>query len=55
MEQLDILRKEIDNIDDTILNLLNKRAKLVIEIGNIKKARNAPLYVPSRKGQYTKD
>lgn len=49
MDKLDILRKEIDEIDDTILDLLNKRAKLVIEIGNIKKAKNAPLYVPSRE------
>ncbi|MCA1927220.1 MAG: prephenate dehydratase [Calditerrivibrio sp.] len=49
MESLDNLRKKIDEIDDTILDLLNKRAKFVIEIGHIKKAQNASLYVPSRE------
>lgn len=49
MESLDNLRKKIDEIDDTILELLNKRAKLVIEIGHIKKAQNSSLYVPSRE------
>jgi len=49
MEKLDELRQEIDEIDDKILELLNQRAKLVIEIGHIKKSQNAPLYVPSRE------
>ncbi|MCX8085063.1 MAG: prephenate dehydratase [Calditerrivibrio sp.] len=49
MDRLSELRSKIDEIDNTILQLLNERAKLVIEIGHIKKAQNAPLYVPSRE------
>ncbi|MGA1862097.1 prephenate dehydratase [Deferribacter thermophilus] len=49
MDRLNDLRKEIDKIDEQILKLLNERAKLVIEIGKIKKEQNKPLYVPSRE------
>ncbi|HEY6084181.1 MAG TPA: chorismate mutase, partial [Nitrospira sp.] len=34
-------RKEIDRIDDEILRLLNIRSKSVIEIGKLKKKRDA--------------
>ena len=34
-------RKEIDRIDDEIIRLLNERSKSVIEIGKIKKEKNA--------------
>ena len=33
---LPILRDEIDSIDDQILELLNKRAGFVLEVGRIK-------------------
>lgn len=36
-ERLKILRKEIDNIDEKILELLEKRMKIVQEVGNLKK------------------
>jgi chorismate mutase/prephenate dehydratase len=49
MKSIDELRQEIDQIDDNILELLNKRAKCVIEIGKIKQSQNKPLYVPSRE------
>lgn len=49
MDRLNELRQQIDEIDNTILDLLNRRARLVIEIGHIKKSQNAPLYVPSRE------
>ena len=44
-------RKEIDRIDDEILRLLNERSKSVIEIGKIKKQRdaNANLHTPARE------
>ncbi len=48
-EELKKLRDEIDNIDLTILNLLNKRALLAKEVGEIKKKNNLPIYVPSRE------
>ncbi|MEP7150184.1 MAG: chorismate mutase, partial [Nitrospira sp.] len=42
-------RQEIDRIDDQILRLLNERSKSVIEIGKLKKLRDAeaPLHTPA--------
>jgi chorismate mutase / prephenate dehydratase len=44
-------RKEIDRIDDEILRLLNERSKSVIEIGKLKKERDAGanLHTPGRE------
>lgn len=44
-------RKEIDRIDDEILRLLNERSKSVIEIGKLKKQRDADanLHTPARE------
>jgi chorismate mutase/prephenate dehydratase len=44
-------RKEIDRIDDEILRLLNERSKNVIEIGRLKKAKDADanLHTPGRE------
>jgi len=44
-------RKEIDRIDDEILRLLNERSKSVIEIGKLKKQRDAEanLHTPARE------
>ncbi len=48
-EKLSKLRKKIDEIDETIVKLLNERAKLAKEVGHIKKQYNLPIYVPSRE------
>jgi chorismate mutase / prephenate dehydratase len=44
-------RKEIDRIDDEILRLLNERSKSVVEIGKLKKERDAEanLHTPGRE------
>ncbi|HEU4685158.1 MAG TPA: prephenate dehydratase [Nitrospira sp.] len=44
-------RKEIDRIDDEILHLLNERSKSVIEIGKLKKQKDAEanLHTPARE------
>jgi chorismate mutase/prephenate dehydratase len=44
-------RKEIDRIDDEILRLLNERSKSVIEIGKLKKQKDAEanLHTPARE------
>lgn len=42
-------RHQIDAIDDEILDLLNKRAKVVIEVGKAKAGSNKEFYVPSRE------
>ncbi len=43
------LRREIDTVDDRILELLNKRAALVIDVGKLKSARKDEFHVPSRE------
>ncbi|PLY02880.1 MAG: prephenate dehydratase [Desulfuromonas sp.] len=46
---LDRLRRKIDEIDSTILGLLNERADVVIEVGKIKEGASGDFYVPSRE------
>lgn len=43
------LRREIDQIDDRIVELLNQRAVLAVQIGRIKQASGENLYVPARE------
>jgi chorismate mutase/prephenate dehydratase len=49
--ELSDYRKEIDRIDDEILRLLNERSKSVIEIGKLKKQKDADanLHTPARE------
>lgn len=49
MSELKRLRGEIDKIDEEILNLLNKRAKIVLEIARIKRRENSSFYSPERE------
>lgn len=46
---LDDLRKQIDNLDEQIVELLNQRAEIVVQIGKIKNAQGAPIYAPDRE------
>src|SRR2546430_12361 len=43
------LRQQIDALDAKIVDLLNDRAKIVVEIGRIKQAANFPIYAPDRE------
>ncbi len=43
------LRTRIDEIDDKILDLLNRRAEIVIEVGKAKAGKNQEFYVPGRE------
>lgn len=45
------LRVEIDKIDEEILNLLNGRANIVMEIGEVKSTEGMEFYVPERERQ----
>lgn len=49
MKELEKLRKEIDRIDMEILNLLNQRAKIAVDIGKIKKEEKLSAHVPQRE------
>ena len=44
-------RKKIDELDQTLLELLNKRANYSLEIGKIKKAAGMAVYDPKREEQ----
>ncbi len=47
--ELDELRKNIDQIDEDIVKLLNKRAKLAKIVGDIKKSQGLEIHVPERE------
>ncbi len=48
-DEIGVFRAEIDRIDDVILGLLNKRARLAIEIGKAKASRNLAFYSSQRE------
>ncbi|HZR45201.1 MAG TPA: prephenate dehydratase [Candidatus Manganitrophaceae bacterium] len=48
-DPLSPLRQKIDDIDERLLALLNDRARIVQEIGKIKKEQKADFYAPSRE------
>jgi chorismate mutase len=48
---IDDIRKRIDLLDDVLLRIFNERARLALEIGQIKKVLNLPVYDPSREKQ----
>jgi chorismate mutase/prephenate dehydratase len=43
------LREQIDRLDDQILDLINQRAEIVIEVGKAKQDSQGEYYVPSRE------
>lgn len=46
---LEELRKSIDAVDNSVLDLLNERARLVMEVGALKRGENRDFHVPSRE------
>lgn len=48
-EQLEALRKRIDELDRQIVELLNQRAEVVVRVGKLKNAGGAPIYAPDRE------
>lgn len=46
---IDDWRIEIDEIDERLLELLNRRAHCAIEIGRIKREIGLPVYMPDRE------
>ena len=49
MADLDELRKKIDAIDSSMLDLLNERMKVVREVGNLKRETSTEIYRPERE------
>jgi chorismate mutase / prephenate dehydratase len=48
---LDDWRSRIDDLDDHILNLLTQRAEVALKIGELKRQRALPYFVPEREAQ----
>lgn len=45
------LRAKIDDVDDRILQLLNERSEVVLEVGRLKSGKNMEFHVPGRERQ----
>lgn len=50
-EQLSELRHKIDQLDQQLVDMLNARAKLVVEVGAFKRGSGTPIYAPHREAQ----
>jgi chorismate mutase/prephenate dehydratase len=48
---LEDLRKRIDELDCQLVQLLNERARVVVEIGKLKNKTDKPVYAPDREKQ----
>ena len=48
---LEELRKKIDELDCQLVQLLNERARVVVEIGKLKNKADKPVYAPDREKQ----
>lgn len=47
--ELDELRRAIDSVDARLLELIEERVRLVLEVGAYKKRRNMAVYDPERE------
>ncbi len=48
-DDLSQLRRRIDELDHKLVELLNERAKVVVEVGKAKQADGTPIYAPDRE------
>lgn len=48
---LPALRQQIDALDGRLVEILNQRAELVVEVGRYKRANNVPIYAPHREAE----
>ncbi len=48
-EQLDALRERIDTLDQQLVALLSERAKVVVDVGELKRDTDIPIYAPHRE------
>lgn len=48
-ERLNELRQKIDDVDRRLIQLLNERADLVVEVGEFKRGSGTPIYAPHRE------
>lgn len=48
---LDDWRSRINNLDEEILNLLNRRGQVALQIGELKRQQGLPYFIPEREAQ----
>ena len=48
-ERLDGLRERIDKLDQKLVALLSERAKIVVDVGELKRDTETPIYAPHRE------
>jgi chorismate mutase/prephenate dehydratase len=48
-EQLQRLREQINEVDSELIRLINRRAQLAVEVGQLKRAVGMPIYTPHRE------
>ncbi len=53
-EQLQSYRDKIDEVDNQLIQLINARAELVVEIGKYKRETGTPIYAPHREAEVLK-
>lgn len=46
---IDTIRKKINQLDNELLRIFNERAAMALEIGQIKKKLDLPIYDPKRE------
>jgi chorismate mutase len=51
MSDLDGWRKQIDEIDQQLVKLLNERSRCAVEIGHLKKKLKLPAWQPEREAE----
>lgn len=51
VDRLDVLRREIDSIDEQVVRLLNERAKCALAVGREKKEAGLEIYQPIREAE----
>lgn len=49
MADLEQLRRQIDQLDEQLVALLNRRASCALAIGQLKEAAGLPVYQPTRE------
>lgn len=48
------LRSQINELDQRLVELLNERARIVVEIGRLKNKAGKPIYSPDREKKVSK-
>ncbi|NUQ81614.1 MAG: chorismate mutase [Bacteroidetes bacterium] len=54
-DEMDALRQQIDELDRQLVRILNERAQLANQIGEVKKRLKLPVYNPQRETEVMKN